>query len=393
MSNNFKYYLHNVTYSLILLLANGAIFQTVLVEGGISEEFVNFTVSAVYILQLVVMTAFSRKFDTMKNIIKTTAYIFFLLLPILFVLFLICARGTVDEMPFSALIVSVILFSFGMGMYNVIMYKLPYHIIDMSKYGRISSVSGIMVGIGSLAISGLISWLSGIFEYFSFMKYIYAASFGLFVVYMLSTLTMKNVGHYDEKPQGKKINIFKYKPFYALIIPNFIRGFVLGIIQLGVTIGYYAKVLDGGSAATLVSVTNIVTIGGCFVYSVLAGRVKESRIILISSIAVCIFTPLMMVFGNTTAFITFYGIAYFFVIIVNYATPVAVTKIMGYSVAGQYSAGRILINTGGLALGGFVCIAMFKAFGIVPSLIAVGLLQLVFGVWYYIYLKRNVPLA
>ena len=56
---------------------------------------------------------------------------------------------------------------------------------------------------------------------------------------------MKDIGHHDAKPSEQKINILKYKPFYALIIPNFIRGFVLGIIQLAVTIRYYAKVLGG----------------------------------------------------------------------------------------------------------------------------------------------------
>ena len=393
MNNNFKYYVHNVMYSLILLLSNGAIFQTVLMEGGVSEELVNFVVSGVYILQLIVMTVFSRKFDSIKNMIKTTAYIYFLLLPILIILFLICTMGTIDGIPLAMVGVSIVLYSLGMGMYNVIMYKLPYHIMDMSKYGRISSIAGIATGIGSLALSGIISRLTGMFEYFAFMKYIYVASFVFLIVYVISTLTMKDIGYHEEKTSEEKINILKYKPFYTLIIPNFIRGFVLGIIQLAVTIGYYAEVLDGGSAAAMVLVTNIVTIGGCFVYSLLSGRLKERRIILLSSIAACIFMPFMMLGRNTAVFITFYGITYFFITIINYSTPVAVTKIMGYNVAGQYSAGRILINTGGIALGGFVCVAMFRTFGIVPSLIAVGVLQLIFGLWYYIYLKRNVPVA
>ena len=97
-----------------------------------------------------------------------------------------------------------------------------------------------------------------------------------------------------------------------------------------------------------------------------------------------------MLLGNSTVlFLLFYGIAYFFVNMISYAVPVAVVKIADYEIMGQYSAGRMLLNTLGTSIAGFVCIPMFKLFGPLISIIISAALQLFSGFSYYLYMKKN----
>ena len=60
----------------------------------------------------------------------------------------------------------------------------------------------------------------------------------------------------------EKINLFKYKPFITLILPNVLRGFCIGIVSMAITIGYYTELIDGVSANYVIIITNSLTIFG-----------------------------------------------------------------------------------------------------------------------------------
>jgi hypothetical protein len=69
-----------------------------------------------------------------------------------------------------------------------------------------------------------------------------------------------------------------------------------------------------------------------------------------------------------------------------------VTKIADYDIIGQYSAGRMLLNTLGTSIAGFVCIWLFDRIGVVATMAMSGGLQLFSGVGYYVYLKYCVKI-
>jgi hypothetical protein len=263
----------------------------------------------------------------------------------------------------------------------------------MKDYGKIIAFSGIVVGIVSTLITLLLSFTQKNFGYFEVMKIAYIFVLLLIFAYVAVTNSFKSV--YDEKKQadGKaKISILKYKPFTYLMIPNAIRGFCLGIVSIAVTIGYYHKCLDSFSASIIVIITNATTIVGCLVYSRISGRVKDRRIILITSIAVALFMPLMVLRARTLDFLIFYTVVNFFITIINYAVPVTVTKIADYDVIGQYSAGRMLLNTLGTSIAGIVCVPLFELMGVLATVTLAGCLQLLSGLGYYLYLKYYVGL-
>ena len=156
-----------------------------------------------------------------------------------------------------------------------------------------------------------------------------------------------------------------------------------------VTIGYYSDCLDSSSASVLVVITNIITFLGCTVYSKVSSKLHDRLTILFSSIAIVLFLPAMLFFKSTAAFLIFYGITYFFVVHINYAVPVAVTRLVPYEIAGKYNAGRMLLNTLGTSLASALCIPMFDIIGAIPTLILCAAVQLVSGVMYYYVLKAE----
>ena len=162
----------------------------------------------------------------------------------------------------------------------------------------------------------------------------------------------------------------------------------MGVVAIAVTIGYYINCLDSVSASVLASITSGVSIFGCIVYSLISGKIKDGYVLLASSIAILVFLPIMVAFKSTLSFLIFYGIVYFFVVLVNYSVPVAVTKIVDYRMIGKYSGGRMLLTTFGTSLAGFVCIALFRLIGVLPTIIFTGVLQLVSGIGYYLCLRR-----
>lgn len=184
-------------------------------------------------------------------------------------------------------------------------------------------------------------------------------------------------------------SVLKYKPFTILIPANLLRGFCAGVIGMTVTIGYYSDCLDSSSASVLVVITNIITFLGCTVYSKVSSKPHDRLTILISSIAVVLFLPAMLFFKSTAAFLIFYGITYFFVVHINYAVPVAVTRLVPYEISGKYNAGRMLLNTLGTSLASALCIPMFDIIGAIPTLILCAAMQLVSGVMYYYVLKAE----
>ena len=62
---------------------------------------------------------------------------------------------------------------------------------------------------------------------------------------------------------------------------------------------------------------------------------------------------------------------------------------MDYKIAGQYSSGRMLLNTLGVSLAGFVSIPMFRAIGVVPTLVIAGAMQVISGTGYFMVLRNR----
>jgi predicted MFS family arabinose efflux permease len=186
----------------------------------------------------------------------------------------------------------------------------------------------------------------------------------------------------------EKINILKYKMFTALIIPNVFRGFCSGMVGMTITIGYFTGLIDGSTANYVIIITNVMHIVSSFAFSKISQTIPDKYVLLGTSVVIAVLLPLMTI-SNTTMFLVLYTVLYFFYNILNNAVPVTVTKIVDYKIAGQYSSGRMLLNTLGVSLAGFVSIPMFKVIGVVPTLVIAGTMQVLCGVGYYMVLRNR----
>ena len=386
MNNIRKFYIYSVLWSIITLVTSGSVAQTFLLEYGFSEENVTVFVSVMQIVQVLTIFLFSKGSDGVRSVVKTMASVHILDVPLCLFLLVLCFLTFTDLSPVYTVLLPVGgIYSISVGINNVLVYKLPYHIMDMKYYGRYISISSALIGIVAVAFSIVSHLAQSAFGFAPAMKGIYILTVVVWAVFLFITFSMKEEKVKLPEKTKEKINLFKYRPFITLVLPNVLRGFCLGIVSMAITIGYYTELIDGVSANYVIIITNALTILGSFAFSKIARYMRDKNIILICSIVLAVLLPLLTVFG-TGVFLVVYAVVYFFLIVLNNIVPVTVTKIIDYKVAGQYSAGRMLLNTLGTSLAGFLCVPMFKAIGVIPTLAISGGMQLVSGIGYYIVL-------
>ena len=386
MKNQTKYYISQVLYGIILLTASGMLVQTFLLEKGISERYVAIYNAIMQAAQVIVMLIFSERADKYKNVIKLNAYVFLMFIPLALAL-LFFSLFKIENAPliYGVLAVLGIISSICLGINNIVSYKVPYNIIDMKDYGKLIAVSGLVSGVVCALISFFISLMQSKISFFTVMIIVYVFTLFIIGAFVLVTRSFKKEYSPEIKDESVNISIFKYKPFYMLIIPNLFRGIVLGAVGMAVTIGYAVDLIDGKGATILMIITNVMTVLGSVIYSKICNVIGDKYVLLASSIMIFLSLPLM-VMGNTMLFFVAYGVLYLFVIIVNYSVPVTVTKLVDYKVIGKYSGYRMLVNTLGITVAGVVCVPMIEYVGALWAMTILGALQLLFGVGYYLYI-------
>lgn len=390
MGNKAKYYISCILEQFVLVFASGAVLQTVLLEMGLSPEATNQFTGIQTGIQVAAITIFSIWSDRVRNLIRTYGLSCLLFLPLLVFLFLACSGVIGDNIFLLLLYFTAIIYNITYGIAGIVGLKMPYQIFDMKEYGRVSGVTGVVVGIAALILSGALTWLQTSFPYLLIIQVGMGAAIIVTLIRTYMLCSLKPIHRFEiKKGPVRKFNFFKYKPFSFFIIPNLLRGLSGGLLVMAVSIGYYTGQLNSQSASILAVITSLVTILGCGIYALMAGRITERVILLTSSIGVFLFMPLVTLFDSTAAFLVFYGFAWFMVVFINYAVPVAVTKIADYDTMGRYSAGRMLINNAGNMLAGFLCVPMFRLIGVQPTMFLFAGLQLISGICYYIYMKKN----
>lgn len=382
-----KFHLHNIFLSLLVSFINGAIFQTFLLECGISENSVNIYCSVMHLVSMSIMLIFSGKIDKINNVIRVSGISCLPSLPLVALLAVMSFAPDIFEGDTLILLYAAgVVFTIFYSIVQILDFKLPYCIMNMTEYGSTMAVSGVFIGVASTVSSATLSIAQQRYGYFFVMQGVYVLSAVLVMVYVFSTVTMKNISaehQYKKSSNNIKINLFRYKPFYVLAIPNLFRGFCLGTVNLITTIGYYTDRLNASSASICITLINVIMMLGCLSYPFISKYIKEGKMILVSSIGIFAALPMMFVHHSTAWFLLFYAIAYFFVNIINYAVPVEVTQIVDYDVIGRYSAWRLLINAIGIAIAGFVCTYVIDFFSPVGAMLLVGGLQLFSGVVYF----------
>ena len=394
VANEAKQYCSGAMLSIMTYMLGGTILQAFMAECGIREERIGIFVSVMQIVQLGVITLLSPLMDKIKKVLLVNALFPLLAIPtVILCLYLCVERSMTESTAFLLLIAAGLLWNVAYGIYSVVTYKVPYHIIDMKYYGRLMSCGGAISGLVGVVFSSLMTYMQGRFDYFNVMLAFYGVCIAVIAVYIIVSLSFKECGTAWKTSVGKsergKVNLLKYKPFSVLVAPNLLRGFCLGVFGMAATVGYYFGILDGATASVMVVINSVVNIFSSIIFEKLNNALGTGNLILSSSILLAASLPLMLIGQNATVFLIFFGLAAFSINVVNCSVPVAVVKIIDYEVAGSYNGYRMMLNTCGSALSGFVFLGLCKLCGGVVAMVIAGACQIFSGVAYYLYLKRS----
>jgi len=379
--------MYNLSYTMI----SGSVIQAFLLELGISAASVSFYTAATQIVQVIVMLLASGLMDKAKKPLKLYVFATFFQIFIHMVLLLTCNVKLSVNTAFVLIFVSSIFSFLFYGIHSILSYKIPYYIMDMNDYGKIMGKSGVTLGICGSLFSALLTWCVGRYEYFPAMTVFYAAGIVMLIfsgVVSLKYNVLDVAVKYEAQPK-EKINLLRYKPFRTLCLPDFLRGFNTGIYLLAAVIGYELGILDLEKATLLTVLSQVGTVAGCYVYSKISKPEREGIIIMLASVLFFVFMPLAVIGKSATLFCVMYLVTKFVLTFVDYSTPTLVTQIVDYKCIGQYSAWRMLLHTGGVALGGVALTYMLSVFGGVITLVISAGCQLISGVTYYIYSRKD----
>ncbi len=387
--NHILYLTHGSLYSILMALSSGSVFQSFMLESGIGENEVSVYVSVIQIAQMATMLLLSKAADAVKDVRKTIALTLLTFLPFFLTVFGLCyMQDMAVDVKYRILFGVSFVLNLVLGFYVVLSYKLPHHVMDIRDYGKITGVSGVISGSTCMLLSMAIPFLLRWCDYFDTMLIFFGIGIVVSIVAPVVCMSLRETGSGVLSLPKQRINIFRYKPFYLLLIPNFMRGFSTGILNLITVIGYACNLLDSSTAAIVVIMTQIASLLSSQLYSILVGKYRNGMILLVTSIAFCVTVPMAIVGNATWVFLAVYFAAYFVMNLITIAVPVLVANRIEYNCLGQYTAWRMALHTLGTALGGLCVPLLLNRVGVFGALLVCGVTMLPCGIGYYLF-ERN----
>lgn len=386
--NKYKLYIYTAAYNIAVNLMSGSVLQSFLLEKGISGASVSAFFAVLQAVQVLAMLGISGYIEKSQNIIKMFFWLILLQICFTFGLVVFCFDAVPKKEMFVIIYVLGVIGNIFQGICMVLSYKIPYYIMDMKDYGYLTGISGAVCGVTGTAFSFFLTVCISKYEYYNTMAVFFAIGALMLAVSSISVASYRTKQPPVVKEHTKRINIFKYKPFYLLLIPNLLRGFSYGILQMSTIIGYHCKIIRASSAGVLTMLFFLATTSGSYLYAKISPNGNNGRTIMILSLILMAIMPLMVEGGVMQFYVVFF-LSQFIACVIGVAVPTAVTEFVDYSHIGEYTAWRMLLHTGGISLSGVLITPMLKTFGAFFTLVVAAAAQLVSGAVYYLYLKNK----
>ena len=344
MSNEVKYYIRNGCVYAANLFSAGTLLQTFLSENGLTSAQIGTVTATLNMAQMITILLFSAVVDKVKDSLKASVK-FMLFLPLFSLVML--PFTVVDGIPagvlFGAVLLTGAVQNVFYGLYIILDYRIPYQIIDMRDYGRLNSLNGVVGGLLMVAVSGLTTLLLYRFEVGPVFFAMYLLSAACMVCSTLVTKSMRAVAQPAEESQLKKaglLNTLRMPMFWALLLPNLMRGFNSGVVGMLATVGMYELGLSAAQSSTMSIVYTVMTISGPICFLRLQGRVRLHSMYLMASAIMLCAMPLMLAGHSFGVFLAVYLVVLLGLGIADYAMPVLITRVIPYESIGSHN--RIL---------------------------------------------------
>ncbi len=392
MSNYIKYYLRSAFYSVALLFTSTSVIQIFLTELGITSTPIGIFTSLLSVVNVLTNIGFSAYADRCHHVKRTISLLcipigccFLLLLP------LCLSRGLDAGVTFLLTAAVCLIQMLFITMYSVLEYKLPYSIIDVNQYGRFSSINGIIVGIASTAASYVLSKLLESYPYFTVLSIGFGVGGGfMFLASVINStldtsrgLSLSQPGHTDTEKNSIFAGLHKIMrsaSFRRLLLPNFFRGFHMGMLNVAAVIAVSCG-FDTATASRLVTVTFLGNILGSVVYMTASGHIESRKLCLTGSIVTCV--GVLLPFGTPNVFLAVYFVMVMGKILVDYAIPSQVYAAIKPDIACLYQTWRLIVTTAGSVLSAAVSGFFIEYISVTGFLVIASVCQVICGVSYF----------
>lgn len=397
MNNEKRFYLRGTATSVATLVLNGGVlFQAFLQSRGVPTDRIGAYVSVTGIAQVASMLLCAGLVDRIANVRRASAL--FYLPNILFTAAMI-PLSLIGSAPPSLVFWLAICFSaatrLAAGVRDMLDYRLPYLIIPISAYARLTSTDGVIAGIAGIAVSSGISAALRRFDSAPVMSAMFIAALLLFLFAAWET------GRFQVLPDAPKPNpvqknqtslcqLFRMPAFYLLALPNLLRGCSTGVMAMAAILGVHTLGLSTEATAAASAVTTAGSVAGSILYMFFARRrIRTRNACAFGSLLMLISAPLMLAGRIYPLFLVMLFLANVGILIVNDAVPVMVTEFLPYDVVGRYTALRMSLTTGGSAFASFLLGKLAGSVSPVLLLSFAGTLQALSGAVYWWFSKRH----
>ena len=397
MDNYKRYYFRGTATSVATLALNGGVlFQAFLQSRGVPTDRIGAYVSVTGLSQVVSMLLCSGLVDRIVNVRRASALLY---LPnILFIAAMIplaCTASASASLVFWLAIFCSAATRLVAGVRDMLDYRLPYLIIPISNYARLTSTDGVIAGVIGISVSSGISAALRRFDSTPVMTLMFIGSFLLFVAAAWTTSRFQLLPD-APKPAATRqsslslMQLFRMPSFYVLVLPNLFRGISTGVMAMAAILGVQSLGLTAEATAAASAVTTAGNVAGSILYVYLARRRFRTRnACILGSMLLLVTTPLMLVGHNYPLFLLMLFLANVGVLIVNYAVPVMVTELVPYGAIGRYTALRLAVTTGGSAFASFAVGRLAGSVSPVLLLASAGMFQAVSGAVYWWFSKHQ----
>ena len=393
--NKAKIYISSTLTAVGMMCCSGSLLQSFLLYIGVNEQNVYLHSSLITAVQAIVMFLlifFAGKIRS-PRIAKACSY---LLLIVMAVAFLVGALlPKISKTYLLWLFIASAVSYVGYGAYSIFSYVVPYQIMDMREYGKVTSISSVVSGAVTFGLSFLHAYLVSALDYKTLMAWCFVLSAACFLLTAICDFMLKEIAAAPQQKQTgiqELIAVFKNKDVYALLVPNFARGLSMGVYSVVAVLAISKNVVDKTSAAYITVLTYLATMGGNLLLSFLFRKIKAKPLLLISTLGASVTLPLLFS-GGKAVFFSLLFLTTFFRIIVDTCIPVSAAEIIPQSQIGGFTSIRMLVFMAATSVSTLIISLIQGWVGTTGLLIFAVAMQLICGAGYYAVLAARTKAA
>ena len=372
-------------------MVNGSLVQLFLTNRDVSAYYVGLFSTIVSIITVVGTMLCSYISEKFPKPLKQYQWLFFLQLAFYLAMIPIACFTMSPGSLFLILSLIAGAITFLCAWNSILGYKIPYMTIPFESYGTYTAVSGAVTGIvgvvASFMFSAVINGNLGGNPYLICI----CITVVLMVIAWYCTCRLTPVNNVYDAPSHnsmsikKLLEVFNMPLFRKFLVPNTLRGITIGITNSIALIALYMGLTEG-QASILPIICALGYVVASFMFHFLSKYIPLPVVAIIGSLLVLALISLPH--DNSPVFLSVFLVAYIGRVIVDYAIPVMLIRVVPADIAGIYNAGRYILLNLSSTVSVFAVGALLGKISALWLLSACALAYIIGMIWYMILYKK-----